>query len=106
MNRAANFGIQKCAPVPHLPRTVIEPPAAAPAIPRFNVLGVSVSAMNLRIATDAILEAARAKRKGYICVTGVHGVTEAQNDDGFRRILYGSFVNTSDGMPLNVRKSL
>ena len=79
---------------------MIEPPAAAPAIPRFNVLGVSVSAMNLRIATDAILEAARARRKGYICVTGVHGVTEAQNDEAFRRILNGSFLNTTDGMPL------
>ena len=70
------------------------------AIPRFNVLGVSVSAMNLRIATDAILEAARAKRKGYICVTGVHGITVAQNDAEFRRILNGSFLNTTDGMPL------
>ena len=100
MNRAVNFEIQKCPLVPHLRRPVIEPPAAAPAIPRFNVLGVSVSAMNLRIATAAILEAARARRKGYICVTGVHGVTEAQNDVGFRRILNGSFLNTTDGMPL------
>ena len=72
----------------------------SPAIPRFNVLGVSVSAMDLRIATDAILEAARARRKGYICVTGVHGITEAQNDAEFRRILNGSFLNTTDGMPL------
>ena len=71
-----------------------------PAIPRFNVLGVSVSAMDLRIATEAILEAARARRKGYICVTGVHGVTEAQNDPAFRRILNASFLNTTDGMPL------
>ncbi len=70
------------------------------AIPRFNVLGVSVSAMDLRIATDAILEAARARQKGYICVTGVHGVTEAQNDADFRRILNASFLNTTDGMPL------
>lgn len=69
-------------------------------IPRFNVLGVSVSAMNLSIATQAILSAVRERRKGYVCVTGVHGVTEAQNDAGFREILNRSFLNTTDGMPL------
>jgi N-acetylglucosaminyldiphosphoundecaprenol N-acetyl-beta-D-mannosaminyltransferase len=69
-------------------------------IPRFNVLGVSVCAMNLSMATQAILEAVRGRRKGYVCVTGVHGVTEAQGDDGFRQILNRSFLNTTDGMPL------
>lgn len=69
-------------------------------IPRFNVLGVSLRAMNLRVATAAILEAVRARRKGYVCVTGVHGVIEAQDDDGFRRILNAAFLNTTDGMPL------
>jgi N-acetylglucosaminyldiphosphoundecaprenol N-acetyl-beta-D-mannosaminyltransferase len=69
-------------------------------IPRFNVLGVSVSAMNLRVATQAVLEALRERRKGYVCVTGVHGVTEAQNDPEFRCILNASFLNTTDGMPL------
>jgi N-acetylglucosaminyldiphosphoundecaprenol N-acetyl-beta-D-mannosaminyltransferase len=69
-------------------------------IPRFDVLGVSVSAMDLPIAVAAILEAARERRKGYICVTGVHGITEAQADPEFRAILNRSFLNTTDGMPL------
>jgi N-acetylglucosaminyldiphosphoundecaprenol N-acetyl-beta-D-mannosaminyltransferase len=69
-------------------------------IPRFNVLGVAVSGMNLRVAVATMLEAVRARHKGYICVTGVHGVTEAQDDDEFRRILNESFLNTTDGMPL------
>ncbi len=69
-------------------------------IPRFNVLGVAVSGMNLRVATAAMLEAVRARRKGYVCVTGVHGITEAQDDLEFRRILNGAFLNTPDGMPL------
>jgi N-acetylglucosaminyldiphosphoundecaprenol N-acetyl-beta-D-mannosaminyltransferase len=72
----------------------------ATTIPRCNVLGVSVCAMNLRIATEAVLAAVRARRKGYVCVTGVHGVTEAQRDPGFRRILNAAFLNTTDGMPL------
>ncbi len=69
-------------------------------IPRFNVLGVAMSAMDLPVAVEAVIEAARARRKGYICVTGVHGVTEAQNDPAFRGILNGAFLNTTDGMPL------
>ncbi len=69
-------------------------------IPRFNVLGVSVSGMNLDAAVAVMLEAVREHRKGYICVTGVHGVTEAQDDPAFRRILNESFLNTTDGMPL------
>ena len=69
-------------------------------IERFNVLGVSLCAMNLGLARDAVLAALRARRKGYICVTGVHGVTEAQNDETFRRILNAAFLNTTDGMPL------
>jgi N-acetylglucosaminyldiphosphoundecaprenol N-acetyl-beta-D-mannosaminyltransferase len=56
--------------------------------------------MDLPIAVSAILAAARERRKGYICVTGVHGVTEAQDDPEFRRILNESFLNTTDGMPL------
>lgn len=70
------------------------------SIRRFNVLGVAMSAMNLPIATEAVLQALRERRKGYVCVTGVHGVTEAQDDDAFRRILNGAFLNTTDGMPL------
>ena len=69
-------------------------------ITRFNVLGVALSAMNLGVATEAILEAVKMKRKGYVCVTGVHGVTDAQGDEGFRKILNGAFLNTTDGMPL------
>ncbi|MEQ1859397.1 MAG: WecB/TagA/CpsF family glycosyltransferase, partial [Chthoniobacteraceae bacterium] len=71
-----------------------------PDIPRFNVLGVSLCAMNLRIATDAVLDALRERRKGYVCVSGVHGVIEAQDDPALRDILNAAFLNTTDGMPL------
>lgn len=69
-------------------------------IQKFNVLGVAMSAMTLDIATQAVLEACAERRKGYVCVTGVHGVTEAQSDPAFRQILNGAFLNTCDGMPL------
>ncbi|RYD30390.1 MAG: glycosyltransferase, partial [Verrucomicrobiaceae bacterium] len=69
-------------------------------IPRVNILGVGLSAINLRTAGDAIHKAIGERRKGYICVTGVHGVTEAQGDNAFRDILNQSFLTTPDGMPM------
>jgi N-acetylglucosaminyldiphosphoundecaprenol N-acetyl-beta-D-mannosaminyltransferase len=67
---------------------------------RVNVLGVGVSAINLDLALAAISRALAQKEKGYVCVTGVHGVSEAQADPAFRRILNRSFLCTPDGMPL------
>jgi N-acetylglucosaminyldiphosphoundecaprenol N-acetyl-beta-D-mannosaminyltransferase len=68
--------------------------------PRANVLGVGVSALNLVSATAVITQALRDKTKGYVCVTGVHGVSEAQADPAFRSILNRAFLNTPDGMPM------
>lgn len=67
---------------------------------RVNVLGVGLSVLNLRTALDAMAGAVRARQKGYICVTGVHGVMEAQTDENFRRILNGALLCTPDGMPM------
>ena len=67
---------------------------------RVNVLGVGVSVLNLETALAAIAGAARARCKGYICVTGVHGVMEAQDDPAFRKILNNAFLCTPDGMPM------
>jgi N-acetylglucosaminyldiphosphoundecaprenol N-acetyl-beta-D-mannosaminyltransferase len=41
------------------------------------------------------------QNRAYICVTGVHGVMEAQGDSEFRRILNEAFINTPDGMPMS-----
>jgi N-acetylglucosaminyldiphosphoundecaprenol N-acetyl-beta-D-mannosaminyltransferase len=67
---------------------------------RVNVLGVGLSAINLDSGTAAILRAIELRTKGYICVTGVHGVSEAQHDSAFRAILNRAFLNTPDGMPM------
>jgi len=67
--------------------------------PRCNVLGVRVSAVDMegavRLASSHIQEG----RKGYVCVTGVHGVMEAQSNPNFLRILNRSLITTPDGMP-------
>jgi N-acetylglucosaminyldiphosphoundecaprenol N-acetyl-beta-D-mannosaminyltransferase len=67
---------------------------------RISVLGVGISVLNLRTAVAAIAEAVRERRKGYICVTGVHGVMEAQENAGFKKILNEAFLCTPDGMPM------
>ena len=36
-------------------------------VPKANVLGVGVDAINLAEATELILEAVRRNRKGYVC---------------------------------------
>jgi N-acetylglucosaminyldiphosphoundecaprenol N-acetyl-beta-D-mannosaminyltransferase len=68
--------------------------------PRVNILGVGVHALNLRSAVAAIQNAIETRTKGYVCVTGVHGVSEAQEDPAFRAILNRAFLNTPDGMPM------
>ena len=70
------------------------------AIERVNVLGVGIHSLNLATAVEHMAAAVGERRKGYICVTGVHGVMEAQADPVFRQILNGAFLCTPDGMPM------
>ncbi len=67
---------------------------------RVNVLGVGISALNLQSALAEIAAAISTRRKGYICVTGVHGVMEAQDDPEFMKIYDNALVIAPDGMPL------
>ena len=67
---------------------------------RVNVLGVGISVLNLQSALTAVIAAVQSRRRGYICVTGVHGVMEAQTDPALKRILNEAFLCTPDGMPM------
>ena len=67
--------------------------------PRVNILGVGVSAISLTEAVDRSLALVEQERRGYVCVTGVHGVMEAQDNKQFRQILNRSFLTTPDGVP-------
>ena len=68
-------------------------------IPRVDILGVGVHALNMKTAVDTLDEAATLGNKGYVAVTGVHGIMEAQDDQGFKDILNQSLLTTPDGMP-------
>jgi N-acetylglucosaminyldiphosphoundecaprenol N-acetyl-beta-D-mannosaminyltransferase len=74
-------------------------PLAAPTKSRANVLGVGVHAIDLPAAASIIESALHEGRKGYVCVTSVHGVMEAQRDPQFRDILNHALLVTPDGMP-------
>lgn len=69
------------------------------AVPKVNILGTEIAALNLPAAREATIARALSGQGGYICVTGAHGVIEARDDASFRRILNGSVFNTPDGMP-------
>ncbi len=66
----------------------------------MNVLGIGISAINLETALAVVAQALEQKTRGYVCVTGVHGVMEAQEDPELRLILNRAFLNTPDGMPM------
>ncbi len=70
--------------------------------PRYNVLGVGISTLTLAAARDLVVSvrAQREIRGRYVCVTTVHGLSEARTDPSFRRILNASWLTTPDGMPL------
>lgn len=66
---------------------------------RANVLGVGVHAVNLQIAAHIIELAIEDDLKGYVCVTGVHGVMEAQRNRRFKDILDRAMLVVPDGVP-------
>ena len=66
---------------------------------RVNILGVGVHAVDMRAALELVDLSLAQGRKGYICVTGVHGIMEAQRDRVFKSILNRSLLTTPDGMP-------
>lgn len=66
---------------------------------RVNILGVGISTVSMREALDRSEQLLQEGGRGYICVTGVHGIIEAQRNHEFRTILNASYLCTPDGMP-------
>jgi N-acetylglucosaminyldiphosphoundecaprenol N-acetyl-beta-D-mannosaminyltransferase len=81
--------------------TTLNPTRAQSAKRKFRVLGVNVDAVQI---PDVIaqMESWIAEHTGshFIAVAGMHGVTEAQRDPAFKRILNGADLVVPDGMPL------
>jgi N-acetylglucosaminyldiphosphoundecaprenol N-acetyl-beta-D-mannosaminyltransferase len=78
----------------------ITPSGHGTAIPRVNILGVGVSAIDIQMALCTIETWIERREPHYICVTGVHGVMESQRDAEVRLIHNSAGLVTPDGMPL------
>lgn len=68
--------------------------------PRFNVLGVGIHAINLTLASEQVIAAARGQSPNYVCFCDVNSVSCAQRDPNHLAILNRSLLTTPDGMPL------
>lgn len=67
---------------------------------RVNVLGIGISITNMPAAVATVEDWIAKGAKNYVCVTGVHGVMEAQKDLQLREIHNNSGMTVPDGMPL------
>nr|WP_290668780.1 WecB/TagA/CpsF family glycosyltransferase [Ardenticatena sp.] len=70
-------------------------------VPAYRVLGVRVNAVQIPDVI-ALMEQwiARREKCHYVAVTGMHGVTVAQEDPSFREVLNSADLVVPDGMPL------
>ena len=69
-------------------------------VQRVNILGVGISAINMKQTLAVIEQCISQDKQSYICVTGVHGVMESQRDSRLRSIHNRAELVTPDGMPL------
>ncbi len=69
-------------------------------IEKVNVLGVGISVLDQDRAREFLFDAVRNGKRGYVTVTGVHGVSEAQRDPALKDIFNRALLVTPDGMPM------
>src|SRR6185436_9605327 len=67
---------------------------------RCNVLGVRISAVNLDLAAARIDSWVKSREPHYVCITGVHGVMESQDNPELKAIHNAAGMVTPDGMPM------
>ena len=67
---------------------------------RIEILGIGVHPQTLADAVEAIGRWIDRREANYVCITGVHGVVESQEDADLRRIHNEAGMVTTDGMPL------
>jgi N-acetylglucosaminyldiphosphoundecaprenol N-acetyl-beta-D-mannosaminyltransferase len=69
-------------------------------IQKVNVLGIGISVLDQDRAREFLFDAVRNGKRGYVTITNVHSVSEAQRDPELRQILNNALLATPDGMPL------
>jgi N-acetylglucosaminyldiphosphoundecaprenol N-acetyl-beta-D-mannosaminyltransferase len=67
--------------------------------PAARLLGISVEALNMELTLKRIAHELKVRRKGYICMAGVHGIMEAYRDPQLASIYASSTMTVPDGTP-------
>lgn len=71
-----------------------------PSTERVAILGVDVSAINMRDTIGTIERWIAERSRNYVCITGAHGVIESRSNEVLRMIHNRAGLVTPDGMPL------
>jgi N-acetylglucosaminyldiphosphoundecaprenol N-acetyl-beta-D-mannosaminyltransferase len=79
--------------------TAFVPDGARTDNPYANVLGVRVEAVTMPAALEQIEFALRMRKKGYVCLAGVHGIMEAQRHPAVKSAFDNAFLTLPDGTP-------
>jgi N-acetylglucosaminyldiphosphoundecaprenol N-acetyl-beta-D-mannosaminyltransferase len=66
---------------------------------RADVLGIAIEPLNMETALERVARELSARRKGYVCLIGVHGVMEAQRDPELAQIYAQASIRVPDGTP-------
>jgi N-acetylglucosaminyldiphosphoundecaprenol N-acetyl-beta-D-mannosaminyltransferase len=66
---------------------------------KANVLGLAIDAVDMEGALVRVEEDLRLRRKGYVCLAGVHGVMECKRDPALAKIFANAALAAPDGMP-------
>jgi N-acetylglucosaminyldiphosphoundecaprenol N-acetyl-beta-D-mannosaminyltransferase len=65
-----------------------------------DVAGVEVDTWPLRVVLHELATRMREQRQGYVCVTSIHGLVVANEEQDFREILAQAALVIPDGIPL------
>jgi N-acetylglucosaminyldiphosphoundecaprenol N-acetyl-beta-D-mannosaminyltransferase len=68
-----------------------------PELPKANLLGTGIDAVNMNQALARIAHDLRCHQKGYVCLCGVHGVMEAHRDPELASIFARAALVAPDG---------
>jgi len=79
---------------------ILQKPPMSPNLPRVNVLGVGVSAIDMDQALAEIDRRVRERDRGYVCVCTVNSVMNCRRWEDFRQLFGAAAMVTPDGMPL------
>tara|TARA_B100002052_G_scaffold297744_1_gene329231 strand:+ start:3162 stop:3917 length:756 start_codon:yes stop_codon:yes gene_type:complete len=66
---------------------------------KINVLDVGISQVKINDILELVPKFIKTDNKGYVTVTGAHGIIESRRDEKIRSIHNGSYMSIPDGMP-------